>query len=70
MQRQEIPNNTPAQVREYVREALAIVEEIAPPGELREAVFAGALNLVSGKQIVMMQPQPMDLSALKLGNRH
>jgi hypothetical protein len=66
MQRQEQPNNTPEQVREYLRDALAVLDEIDPPAELREAVFTQAVSLISGKQIVFMQPQALDLSALGL----
>jgi len=67
--RQEIPNNTPAQVREYVQLALDLVAELDPPQDLREQVFAQACALYSGKQIVMVQPQPIDLGALR-GNGH
>lgn len=71
MQRQEIPNNTREQVVEYLRVALEVTDEIDPPADLREATFVAATNLVSGKQIVMVQPQPIDLGALNLGrNRH
>lgn len=69
MQRQEIPNNSPEQVHEYVTDALALVEAIDPPADLREAVFTVAANLYSGKQIIVAQPQPVDLSGLGLG-RH
>jgi hypothetical protein len=69
--RQEIPNNTPEQVRDYLLQALQLVEEIEPPTDLREAVFAQAAQLISGKQVVLMQPQPVDLGALRLPNsRH
>lgn len=55
MMRQEIPNNTPEQVREYLREALAVVTELEPPEDLREAVFTQAAQMVAGKQILMQQ---------------
>lgn len=69
MQRTEIPNNTPAQVLEYIDHALAVVEEVAPPNDLREAVFTGALNLIAGKQVVLEQPQPVDLSHILANGR-
>lgn len=53
MMRRELPNNTPEQVREYVRETLAILDELDVPGDLREVAFTGALGLVSGKQLVL-----------------
>lgn len=66
MQRQEIPNNTPEQVREYLNAALDIVDELDVADDLREAVFLKAAELIAGKQIVMVQPQPVDLGALGL----
>jgi hypothetical protein len=59
MQRQEIPNNTIEQVKEYLRDALTVTASINPPKELREAVFVAAVNLIASKQIVMQQPQPL-----------
>jgi hypothetical protein len=66
MQRQEIPNNTDEQVRDYLHVALALVAELDPPQDLRPAVFEAAFAAVSGKQIVMSQPQPVDLRGLRL----
>jgi hypothetical protein len=66
MQRQELPNNTYEQVKLYVSDALTLTETIAPPDDLRAAVFTAAVNLISGKQIVMQQPQPVDLRGLGL----
>jgi hypothetical protein len=66
MQRQELPNNTIEQVKEYVLDALTLTESVDPPDDLRAAVFTAAVNLISGKQIVMTQPQPMDLRGLGL----
>jgi hypothetical protein len=66
MQRQELPNNTIEQVKQYVQDALTLTDTIAPPDDLREAVFTAAVNLISGKQIVMQQPQQMDLRGLGL----
>jgi hypothetical protein len=58
IQRQELPNNTIEQVKLYVTDALTLTETIDPPDDLRAAVFTAAVNLISGKQIVMQQPQP------------
>ena len=66
MRRVEVPNNTPEQVVEYLTQALVLLEEVAPPDELREAAFVSIVNLLSGKQIIMEQPQAMDLSRLGL----
>lgn len=52
----EQQHNTPEQVREYVREALAVVDELDVPDDLRAAAFAKACDLISGKQIVFEQP--------------
>jgi hypothetical protein len=51
----ERPNNTPEQVRDYLREALAIVEELAPPEDLREVAFGKAVDLTSSKQLTAEQ---------------
>jgi hypothetical protein len=64
MQRAEIPNNTPEQVREYVQQALALVDDLEPPKDLREAVFTAACGLFGSKQILMQQPQPVTLPDL------
>jgi hypothetical protein len=66
MQRQELPNNTIEQVKQYVQDALTLTDTLEPPDDLRAAVFTAAVNLISGKQIVMAQPQPMDLRGLGL----
>jgi hypothetical protein len=54
--RHEYPYNTSEQVRDYLTEALLIVDELDPPEDLRGLVFAKAAELVSGKQIVFEQP--------------
>jgi hypothetical protein len=64
MQRQEIPNNTPEQVEQYVIAALNLVSELDPEPLVRASVFEKACDLYASKQIVMTQPQPMDLSGL------
>jgi hypothetical protein len=55
VQKQEYQHNTPEQVRDYLREALAIVDELDPPDELRAALFVQAVGLLSAKQIVFEQ---------------
>jgi hypothetical protein len=59
MQRQEIPNNTPEQVEEYVCKALSLVSELDPDPRLLASVFEKACDLYASKQIVMTQPQPI-----------
>lgn len=56
--RTETYNNTPEQVREYLLDALAIVDELDPPEDLRPVVFTAAVNLGSSKQIVIEQVMP------------
>lgn len=68
MQRREIPNNTDAQVEEYVCKALSLVSELDPDPRLLASVFEQACALYASKQILMTQPQPMDLSALRGNN--
>jgi hypothetical protein len=69
MQRQESPNNTPEQVEAYIVAAIALVAELQPPTDLRAAVFEQACQLYSGKQIMLMQPQPVNLGGLDLSGR-
>jgi hypothetical protein len=66
MVRQELPNNTPEQVDAYLRAALQLVDDINPPGDLREAVFTAGVNLIAGKQILMAEPQPINLGAFAI----
>jgi hypothetical protein len=65
VQRQEIPNNTDEQVEEYVCKALNLVNELDPDKDLRAAVFSQAVALFASKQVVMTQPQPIDLAMLR-----
>lgn len=68
MQRQEIPNNTDDQVQDYVCKALSLVHELDPPSDLRASVFEQACQMYAGKQIVMTQPQAVDMSSI-IGGR-
>lgn len=71
MTRQEIPNNTPAQIRDYLQQALALIEDLDIPDHLEAVAFEQAIQLYAGKQIVMVQPQPLDLSRVAIpGGRH
>lgn len=64
MQRQEIPNNTEEQVRQYLLDTLALIEEVDIPGDLRAVAFEQIFQARAGKQILMSQPQPVDLGNL------
>ena len=55
----EHPHNTPEQVRGYIADALALVEELDTPGDLRAVAFVQACQLLAAKQIVMEQIAPM-----------
>lgn len=56
--RTEHHHNTPEQVRDYLRQALAIVDELDVPDDLRGLAFNRAVELVSGKQVVLQQLAP------------
>ena len=65
MQRVEIPHNTPEQVRDYVSQAIELANELAPEGSTAwAAVFRASFDGFSGKQLLMQQPQPVDLSQI------
>lgn len=65
MRRIELPNNTPEQVREYVTQAKELADELAPEGTAAwSAVFRAAFDGFSGKQIMLEQPQAVDLSSI------
>jgi hypothetical protein len=53
----EVPNNTPEQVRLYLEAALELVVALETPADLRESCFTEAVRLLSGKQILLEQPQ-------------
>ena len=65
MQRIEIPQNTPEQVTEYLTVALRLTEDLDVPEELRPAFFTAAVALVGAKQVVLQQPQQVDLGAIQ-----
>ena len=53
MRKTEHPHNSSAQVRGYIKEALALVAELDPPAKLAPLVFGKAVDLLAAKQIVM-----------------
>jgi hypothetical protein len=65
MQRQDVPHYSREQVVDIIEDALLIVDEVAPPAELAVAVFDQAARMLSGKEIVMLQQAPIDLSKLR-----
>lgn len=56
--RTEMQHNTLEQVRDYLREALDLVDELGPGDDLRGVCLAKAIDLISAKQIVMEQITP------------
>ena len=64
MNRREYPHNTSEQIRGYLDDALAIVNELDPPADLRAAVFTEAVRLIAAKQIIMEQPAPINMGAI------
>jgi hypothetical protein len=63
----EIPNNTPDQVRQYLAAALELMEELEPAEDLRAPFFVKAVDLLSAKQIFMVQPQsPLAIGTMGL----
>jgi hypothetical protein len=55
MRTTEYPNNTPEQVREYLQGAADAVEDVNIPPDLIPVAFEKAIDLLSGKQIVLEQ---------------
>lgn len=68
--RREIPNNTGAQIREYLSDAEEILRERGYDPQTHEQLLCQVLGLCSGKQILMeqMQPVAVDLAKLRHGN--
>ena len=50
--------NTRNEVLVYIRNGLAIVAELDPPADLREATFRKALDLLTAANIQMTDPGP------------
>lgn len=68
IQREEHPHNTPEQVREYVREGLAVVAELEVPDDLRVAAFTKAVDLASAKSVTVTQLAPVGLGLAPAGS--
>lgn len=64
MQRQEIPNNTDEQVADYLARTLEVIEGSDIPGDLRPEAFSQVFMAIAGKQILMVQAQPVSLAGL------
>jgi hypothetical protein len=68
MRQTEYPNNTPEQVREYLQQAADITAELDVAPDLAGIAFSKAVDLLSGKQIVLEQ---VALGmAIQQGNQH
>lgn len=67
--RREIPNNTTAQIHEYLTAAEEILRLQGYDPKTNEQLFCQVLALVAGKQVVVEQVQPVaiDLGALRAG---
>lgn len=57
--RREIPHHTDEQVREAVSKAVALVDELVVPADLRAAAFEQACQMFAAKQILMQEPAPI-----------
>ena len=70
----ERQNNTAEQVTDYLASALAIVEGLDPPDDLRQTCCEQAIRLLAEKQIIATQHQsPVGLPAMTIprnGGRH
>jgi hypothetical protein len=68
MRQTEYPNNTHEQVERYIQDAALILAALELPDDLRGIAFAKAVDLLSGKQIVLEQ---VGLGmAIPQGNQH
>lgn len=54
---------TREQATEHLRAALAIVAELDPPSDLREAAFTNAVSMLSRKDVQIEQVLPAGLLA-------
>lgn len=52
---EEVRFYSPEQAAELLREALGVVESVAPPEDLRETVFNHAANLLAAGQRIVEQ---------------
>ena len=63
MQRIELQHNTPDQVRDYLKTALRIMDETLVDEATYRVLAPTVLNLVASKQVVLQQPQQVNLPA-------
>lgn len=63
MQRQEFRHHTDEQIEACARAALALVEALDPPADLRPALLEQAMGMYAAKQIVFEQVPPTLLGA-------
>lgn len=59
VRRTEHYHNTDEQTSDYITRAVAIVQAIDMPDELRPAALTAAIGLVSGKQLILEPLAPM-----------
>jgi hypothetical protein len=60
MRQTEYPHNKPEQVVQYVQLALALVEDLDPPEDLRVPTYMKAIELFASKQVVLEQVGVLD----------
>ena len=67
--RREIPNNTTEQIHGYLTTAEEILRLQGYDPKVNERLLCTVVQLVSGKQVIMEQSQPIavDLAALRAG---
>lgn len=65
--RREFPNNSPDQVLGYLKVALALIEELDPPEDLRVAAFEKAVEYIASKQVLL---DPTDFGAAGILRPH
>lgn len=51
-------HNTGEQIRDYLREALAVVDELDVPDDLRAVAFSKACDLAAAKAVAVEQVVP------------
>ena len=56
--KQDMPHNSPEQVREYLEDAVAIADELTGRDERWPIVFTKAVDLYSAKQVFFEQINP------------
>lgn len=54
--------HTPDEIEEAIEQALAMLERVAPPDDLRVTAFGKAVDLLTGKNVQIEQFQPGGLA--------